>query len=31
MMRAWRKASDEERAQFREWIDTPVFDRSAAE
>lgn len=29
MMRAWRKASDEERAQFRDWIDTPVFERGA--
>jgi len=30
LRRAWRKASEEERAQFRDEIDTPIMDRQYA-
>ncbi len=31
LQRTWRKASDDERAAFRDYIDTPVMDRREAE
>jgi hypothetical protein len=30
LMSAWNSATEEDRQWFRDWIDIPVFDRSAA-